>query len=236
MAKEQRKIPLYVQIKGKLMARIKNQEWMPGDPLPSEGDLMQQFNVSRTTIRQAIRDLTQEGIIETRRGAVARIKTTPNDKMENPGIVHHELGTDFSAKVLRSQYVSDHYYAQHQLKQENKSIYFLERVRLADDVPIGIQQLYTPAKIGHLIEEKAASWFDIFPLLGMNGVTYSNIKEDVTASLVNQHEADLLGISCGDPLIGINRVTLGTDRQPIEFSKTKYLPEHFNYRIEIGYE
>jgi len=235
MSKQQRKIPLYIQIKRKLIDKIKEREWVPGDPLPSEGQLMQQFNVSRTTIRQTIRELAHDGIIETRRGAVARVKETPKDELENPGVVHHESGGEFSIKVLRSKYVYDHYFAQQQLQIEDAKIFFLERLRIADGTPIGFQQLYTPAYIGELIENEASAWFDIFPVLGMNSVNYSSIKEDVTASLVNQYEADLMGITSGDPLIEISRVTLGTDHRPIEFSKTKYLPAHFNYRIEIGY-
>lgn len=235
MSKPQRKLPLYLQVKRKLVDRIKDNEWVPGDPIPSESQLMQSYNVSRTTIRQAIRDLTNDGIIETRRGTVARVKQTPNDEMQNPGVLHHESGDKFSIKVLRSNYASDHYFAKSQLQMEDdEEVYFLERLRLADEIPIGFQQLFTPAYIGEILEGEAASWFDIFPVLGMNAVYYSTIKENITATLANQYEADLLGITSGDPLIDIRRVTLGNDSKPIEYSRTKYVPAHFNYRIEIG--
>ena len=236
MSKHQRMLPLYLQIKRKLVDRIKDNEWMPGDAIPSESQLMQSYNVSRTTIRQAIRDLANDGIIETHRGKVARVKQKPNDGMQNPGVLHHESGEKFSAKVLRSTYTVDHYFAKNQLQLENdEEVYFLERLRIADGTPIGFQQLFTPAHIGELIAGEAESWFDIFPLLGMHAVYYSAIKENVTATLANQYEADLLGIMSGDPLIDISRVTLGNDNRPIEYSRTKYVPIHFNYRIEIGH-
>ncbi|MFD1030199.1 GntR family transcriptional regulator [Metaplanococcus flavidus] len=236
MSKPQRKLPLYLQIKRKMVDRIKDNEWVPGDPIPSESQLMQSYNVSRTTIRQAIRDLSNDGIIETRRGTVARVKQTPNEEMQNPGVLHHESGDKFSIKVLRSKYAIDQHFAKSQLQMEaDEEVYFLERLRLADGIPIGFQQLFTPAHIGEIIESEAASWFDIFPVLGMNAIYYSVIKENVTATLANQYEADLLGIMSGDPLIDIRRVTLGIDNRPIEYSRTKYVPIHFNYRIEIGH-
>lgn len=232
----QRKIPLYMQVKRKLIDSIKENEWAPGDAIPSESQLMQRYNVSRTTIRQAIRDLSNDGIIETRRGAVARVKETPKDEGKDPGVVHHEAGDKFSLKVLRSKYVNDNYFAKHQLQiEDNEKVYFAERLRIADGIPIGFQQLFTPAYIGEILENDISSWFDIFPILGIHRVTYSTIKENVSATIATQHEADLLGIMGGEPLIDIWRVTLGTDNRPIEYSKTKYVPAHFDYRIEIGH-
>ncbi|MDQ0159381.1 GntR family transcriptional regulator [Alkalibacillus salilacus] len=235
MTDNQRRIPLYLQIKRKLIDRIHNGDLSPGDPIPSESQLMQQYNVSRTTVRQTIRDLANDGIVETRRGAASRVKEEPQEDLHNPGIVHHELGTGFSVKVLRSQFMKEHSFAKKELElREKEQVYLLERIRLADGYPIGLQQLFAPVYISDMLTEKENEWFDIFPVLGMHGINYSTIKESVTAIIANRDEADLLGITSGDPLIEINRVTLGEDQNPIEYSKTKYLPSAFNYRIEVG--
>ncbi|MDQ0352199.1 GntR family transcriptional regulator [Alkalibacillus filiformis] len=235
MTDQQRKIPLYLQIKRKLIDRIKSGDLTPGDAIPSESQLMQEYNVSRTTVRQAIRDLANDEIVETRRGAVARVKEAPKEELHNPGVVHHELGEDFSVKVLRSKFVDDHYFSKKKLELEDDAeVFTLERLRLANGYPIGIQQLFTPTYIGEILGDEGDKWFDIFPILGMHGVNYSTIKESVSATIANRYEADLLGITSGDPLIEISRVTLGVDYNPIEYSKTRYLPNAFDYRIEIG--
>ncbi|PKR77129.1 hypothetical protein CEY16_10310 [Halalkalibacillus sediminis] len=235
MSENQRKIPLYMQIKSKLIDRINENEWNPGDAIPSESQLMKYYNVSRTTVRQAIRDLAQDGIIETRRGAAARLKSAPEEDVNNTGVVHHEVGEEFSVKVLRAYQADNHQFAKHQLKlDDHTDVYLLERIRIADGIPIGLQQLFTPTYIGEILEKEGFTYFDIFPVLGKHMVNYSTIKENVTSCLANQHEADLLGIMSGDPLIEITRLTLGLDHTPIEFSKTKYVPSNFNYNIEIG--
>jgi len=235
MSNKQRKLPLYIQIKNKMVNNVKNGIWNPGDSIPSENQLIERYNVSRTTIRQSIRELVQEGILETSRGAPTRVREIPKEDLGNPGIVHHELGDEMSVKVLRSGRNMDRYYAKNLLElSETDEVYFLERLRIADGKPIAYQQLFVPISIGEKIKDDAPKAFDIFPTLGRFNIHYSNIKESVSASNATQYEADLLGLVPGEALIDIERTTLGLDSKPIEYSRTKYVTNAFNYRIEIG--
>ncbi|MBL8134026.1 MAG: GntR family transcriptional regulator, partial [Anaerolineae bacterium] len=61
-------IPYYVQVKDVIRNRTRDGVWLPGDQLPSEAELCEMFNVSRTVIRQALQDLTHEGLITRRKG------------------------------------------------------------------------------------------------------------------------------------------------------------------------
>lgn len=235
MSNKQRKLPLYIQIKNKMVNNVKNGIWNPGDSIPSENQLIERYNVSRTTIRQSIRELVQEGILETSRGAPTRVREIPQEDLGNPGIVHHELGNEMSVKVLRSGRNMDRYYAKNLLElSETDEVYFLERLRIADGKPIAYQQLFVPVSIGEKIKDDAPKEFDIFPTLGQFNIHFSNIKESVSASNATQYEADLLGLVPGEALIDIERTTLGIDSKPIEYSRTKYVTNAFNYRIEIG--
>ncbi|WP_181348017.1 GntR family transcriptional regulator [Thalassobacillus sp. CUG 92003] len=232
---KQRKLPLYVQIKNKLVTNIKEGVWQPGEAIPSESQLIEQYNVSRTTIRQAIQDLAQKNVLETRRGAPTRVRNEPQIELGNPGIIHHELGTDFDVKVLRAETLKEHYYASYQLQlEENEDVYLIERLRIADNKPIAFQRMFVPLPIGEKVTTFSAEAFDIFPKLGEHNIHHTNIRELVSASNATQYEADLLGIIPGGALIDIERTTLGIDSQPIEYSRTRYLPEFFHYRVEIG--
>src|SRR5699024_7102955 len=157
------------------------------------------------------------------------------DDFYTQGVAHHEIGQTFSAKVLRSEYLKNHPYPNHYLElHDDETAYFTERIRIADGVPIGIQKMYTPRYVGEIIEDKIYTWYDVFPVLGMHGVYYNHLEENITAVLANQYDADLLGITCGDPLIVVYRRAIGEDRQPIEYSILKYIPAYFNYRAQIG--
>ncbi|MGP4070826.1 GntR family transcriptional regulator [Halobacillus sp. B29] len=235
MAENQRKLPLYIQIKNKMIHNVKDGVWNPGDAIPSESQLIEMYNVSRTTIRQSIRELVQNGVLETRRGSPARVRTIPPEEGVNPGVIHHEKGTHFSIKVIRSGKASHALHARNSLElTEKQEMFLIERIRLADGKPIAFQQLFLPYSIGKTIENDIDTSFDIFPKLGEQGIYYTNIQEDVSASNATSFEADVLGIIPGEALIDIERTTTGSGLKPIEYSRTKYLPSGFNYKVEIG--
>lgn len=60
--------PKYLQLAEKLRARIESGELQPGDAIPSETELEQQYDLARGTIRKAIRALREQGFIVTTRG------------------------------------------------------------------------------------------------------------------------------------------------------------------------
>ena len=61
-------LPIYYQVKQTIRNWILNKEFNPGDKIPSENELADNFNVSRLTVRQAISQLIQEGFLVTKRG------------------------------------------------------------------------------------------------------------------------------------------------------------------------
>ncbi|MFC0522828.1 GntR family transcriptional regulator [Pontibacillus salicampi] len=234
MNDQQKKLPLYLQIKNKLVNNIKEGVWKPGDTIPSESQLIEQYNVSRTTIRQSIRELVQTGILETSRGAPTKVKEIPEEHFGNPGIIHHEIGENMAVSVLRMGNSQSHYHAKFQLNLSGEEdVFFAERLRIADGRPIAYQQLYVPTRIGDVVKDIADTEFDIFSSLGKHSIYHTNIKEHVSASNATQYEADLLGVATGEALINIERTTLGIDSNPIEYSKTKYTTYSFKYSIEI---
>src|SRR5437868_3991374 len=60
--------PIYQRIADALRRRIESGEFLPGSQLPTENDLMRQYAASRNTVRDAIKQLTTRGLVETRPG------------------------------------------------------------------------------------------------------------------------------------------------------------------------
>ena len=71
--KEARELPAYEQVKSHVRGRIGSGEWKPGDPVPSEAALMQQFAISRMTANRALRELAAEGLVTRVRGSGTRV-------------------------------------------------------------------------------------------------------------------------------------------------------------------
>lgn len=65
--------PAYTRVKEHIRTRIGSGEWRPGDPVPSESQLMQQFAISRMTANRALRELAAEGLVSRVRGSGTRV-------------------------------------------------------------------------------------------------------------------------------------------------------------------
>ncbi len=64
-------------IKLEVLRRIRNSQWVPGDLLPSEITLASEFNCARATVNRALRELSEEGVVDRRRKSGTRVKTSP---------------------------------------------------------------------------------------------------------------------------------------------------------------
>ena len=65
--------PLYLQVEADIKNRILSKQYMPGDKLPTENELSDQYNVSKITIRKAIQNLSDEGYVRSRERAPSSI-------------------------------------------------------------------------------------------------------------------------------------------------------------------
>jgi len=61
-------IPYYIQLIDLLKDQIQNKKWAPGEQIPGEQELCDMYGVSRTVVRQALRELELSGIITRRKG------------------------------------------------------------------------------------------------------------------------------------------------------------------------
>src|SRR5215471_16882606 len=112
-------LPLYAQVENVIIDRIANGSFPAGSRLPSEDSLVQEYAVSRTTIRAAIQSLVQRGLVEIRRGKGTFV-THPRitqELTELTGFVDdmQALGRHPTAKILDQQIVAANQLVAHQL-------------------------------------------------------------------------------------------------------------------------
>lgn len=131
--------PLYHKVKDKLLNMIE-ENYDPGDKLPSEEKLRKQFGVSRSTIREGLSLLEHEGIIEKKHGKGNFVKER-NERIYNhlsnivniPRIIEDH---GYEVKVKESDYYSvESDFVARKLNSQNNYFILLERVFTADDVP-----------------------------------------------------------------------------------------------------
>ena len=62
------KLPYYQQLYEILLGKIQRREWLPGDRIPPESELIEEYQVSRNTVRQVFDKLVNDGLIYRQRG------------------------------------------------------------------------------------------------------------------------------------------------------------------------
>src|SRR5450432_2399049 len=137
-------VPRYYQLKEIMRERIGTGEWKPGDLIPSERELSEQYGISRMTARQAITELVNEGLFYREQGKgtfVSRHKITQQ-------LIHLTGFTeDISARGQRpgtkvisaAMHVADEVIAEKLHINPGTPIFRLQRLRLADEEPLAIE-------------------------------------------------------------------------------------------------
>src|SRR5260370_37701002 len=148
--------PLYERVQSVLAGDIADGSLPPETQLPSEDGLVARFKVSRTTVRKAIQNLVERGLVEVRRGKgtfVTQPKIT-QELTELTGFVEdmQALGRTPTARWLDTRVVAADEAVAHQLALAPGTLVVrLRRRRLADGVTMSFDETYLPREVGEKV-------------------------------------------------------------------------------------
>jgi GntR family transcriptional regulator len=227
--------PLYAQIEAVLAASIADGTLAPGARIPSEDSLIERFGVSRTTVRKTIQNLTAAGLLEIRRGTgtfVATPKIT-QELTELSGFVEdmHALGRTPTARVLSKERVEATQTVARQLALAiGAPVVRIQRVRLADNVPLSFDETYLPRDIGEKIIENDLETEPIFSLLEQKyHVPLVEAEYRLEAVAADATTAQALGIPSGSPIFRIERTSYSAGHHPVDYEKLHYRGDQIRF-------
>ena len=221
-------IPLYGKVEEVLAAEIAQGELQPGDRLPSEDQLLERFGVSRITVRRAIQNLIQRGLVEIRRGngtfvlapKISQELTRLTGFVEDMAI----QGRKSAARVLSQGIVAANASVARQLGvSKGTKVMRIERVRLADSVPMSFDETYLPLEIGKQIVRNDLRVNPIFSLLEEKyGIPLVEAEYVLEASAASAHVAEALGVAEGSPIFRIERTSSTAGGKQIDYEILSY--------------
>lgn len=230
--------PLYFQIYIQLLAMIQSGRLRPGDPLPSEEELSRIYGVSRMTSRQALQELKSKGFASRHKGQGSFVSQPPFEK----DITHlrgftaemRALGIEASSRVLTAEILPASPEVADKLRIEiNAPIYQLRRLRLADGVPVAIEEARLPSVRFPGVEDLDFSRISLYQTLhDRYGVRVSRADEILEARSAGQREAKLLEIQARSSLLVISR-TLWADNLPVETAHSLYCGDRYRAVLSI---
>lgn len=233
-------MPVYHQIYIDLKEKI--EKFRVEGYLPSEGELAKEYGVSRLTVRQALKNLTEDGLIKKQRGKKSRISETKNIESlsELKGFTQDAiiLGHVPSSVVLVDKLVNIPENAVDEFKVPAKSkVILLSRLRLLDGIPYAIETAYINVSID-------VKLLDILELDMSKSSLYSFFKDQLALKLeyadetievvhVSPENAKLLDIQPGNCTLLRNRFTYASNGQCVEYVQSYYRGDKYKFNIRI---
>jgi GntR family transcriptional regulator len=233
-------VPMHSVVRTELLTQIRSGRLHPGDQVPTEPQLMASFNVSRTTVRRALRDLETMGLIDRQPGRgsfVSEPKVEPRlDRLTGFVEDMEALGLDATAslEVIESLPADSEVSQQLQLAP-GETVVHIERVRLANGTPISFDDSYFPAELGSRIATENLEEEPFYSILeGKYGIALAGADYVLSASTADERVARLLSIAVGAPVLRLERTSRAApDRRPILFEHLHFAGARISYRLTL---
>ncbi|MBV8107052.1 MAG: GntR family transcriptional regulator, partial [Hyphomicrobiales bacterium] len=220
--------PLYERVESVLSGDIADGRLPPETQLPPEEGLTERFQVSRTTVRKAIQNLVERGLVEVRRGKgtfVAQPKIT-QELTELTGFVEdmRALGRTPTARLLDKRIVAaDEVVARHLALAPGALVVRLRRIRLADRVAVSFDETYLPRDLGEKVAENDLEAEPVFALLeNKYNTPLVEAEYRLEAATADPVAAQALQVPAGSPIFLIERTSYTTGNQPVDYERLHY--------------
>ena len=200
----QRKEFLHEVVSSALKSRIASRELLPGELLPGELVLAHEFGVSRSVVRQSLRSLQEEGLVQTApgRGSIVSQKNELHrdaQHLEGLSAQMRALGVRITTIVVSLEQVKS---AGRALAFGTMTCYRVERVRQADGAPVAFIRTYLPVRVGEVLTADVladGSLHDSMRLLA--GTDVLGGDRQIRAVAATGQIADHLGLDVGAPVL-----------------------------------
>ena len=229
---------MYYQLKGILYDLIA--EMNVGDYIPTEKELCERYEVSRTTVRQALHDLVVEGLLNRMKGkgtfiAEPKINQDFLIVLESFQKEMTRKGLKPTTKVLQFRSMhADTRIAAHLSIRKHQDVYFLQRLRFADGEPIVVVNTTLPVSLFPDLETHDLERESLYGVVhDAYGLEVHKARRSLEAVAADDEIAALLGVDVNAPIQYIETVTELTDGTPFEFSNAWYRGDRNKFAFEL---
>jgi GntR family transcriptional regulator len=232
--------PLHLQARQHLLSLIEDGTYGPGEQLPSEVDLAAQLGISRPTLREALLNLEQEGIIDRRHG-VGTFVASEHDSPLKSGLERLESILALAARQGMTTHMRglsvDQVPADEELADRldiapGTPLTCVRRTIVVKRRPAAYLVDYSPVTVlppEALGPSFAGSILDL--LLHQNGMRVREALAEITAINADRLLAEQLEVERGQAVLLLTETLFGDDNAPIEFSRNYFLPDLFSFHV-----
>ncbi|MFJ4998519.1 GntR family transcriptional regulator [Microbacterium sp. NPDC088619] len=216
-------VPFYSQLKALMLADIAARGLEPGDRIPTERELCEGYDVSRTVVRQTLLELEHEGVISREKGR----GTFLADRRSSAGFGGALIGTfediqsaeghQHSRVVRRGIVPAPQRIADDLGIDEGVEVVEIERIREVDGVPWAFTRTHLPIDVGRPLLDVALEDVSLFGILEREfGVRFDRARRSFVAELASQQVADALEVELGSPILAMRSVSYDETGRAVE--------------------
>ena len=226
--------PLYKQLMQKIRGDIASGVYPVHSRIPSEQELCDTYQVSRVTVRKALAELTQEGLLKRHQGkgtfvGIPRICKDLKD-VNSFHDACRMMGCAPGTRVIHAQMVHCGEDDRRDLMiEEGDMVVEIVRLRTADGMPVMLETNRVPASYAYLLEENLNG--SLYRLLEEHGIETAQAIHEISLSYATPAQAKQLEVSAGDALLQLREVIYGQHQRPLHTSRQFIRGDRFTFRI-----
>lgn len=236
-------IPLYFQLKEMIVEEIKSGQYEVDSLIPTEKELSERFDISRTTVRQAITELVQEGWlyrVKSKGTFIARQKIRQDflQRLETFAEQMNRIGMEPSTEVLEYQIVKASKEVAEKLQmEEGDQVFYLFRRRFGDKEPVVTVETYLPYERCSFIKDYDFNKLSLYDSLSTHDETrIHSATRIIEAVEATSRDVRYLNIRKGAPVQLAYTVGFNKDAVPLEYSIARYRGDMSSFQINVYVE
>lgn len=216
-------LSLHEQVRKDLLARIEGGEFKPGDMLPSEDVLCEQYGVSRITIRRAVTDLAAQFLVSRRRGVGTIVtRRLPNQRVFRlTGYLNDSKLLNFRT-LLDTTDVATEEIAKALEIEVGTAVDHLRTVSHRDGEPYTLTEAY---KVSPADGEGVAT--------SRLGPRIARAEQELDAVEADALAAEHLSLKVGQPIMRARRVFLNSGDKPVRYTISVYHPDRYRFTVDL---
>ncbi|UCF93945.1 MAG: GntR family transcriptional regulator [Desulfobacterales bacterium] len=235
-------IPKYLQISAWLRESILVGRYATGEKLPSEIELAHMCGVNRNTLRQAIGELTAQGMLKKVKGLGTFVTASEPvalkhklNRISSFGRELHQVGIREKTRLLERGYeIPPKHVARSLALTPDSRVIAVRRLRSGDDLPLIYEETYLPVDLfnGILDMDLTGSMYEIFTRVFK--AELSRCEQTIRAVNLNKKIAALLGLKANGAALYMESVTYNDCNMPVEVLCCYFRGDKYAFEVELG--
>ncbi|MBM7622702.1 GntR family transcriptional regulator [Sporohalobacter salinus] len=233
-------LPLYHQLKEILRENIDNKVLKPGDPIPTERELVDIHDISRMTARKAIMALVNEGLLYREQGKGTFV-ADPEPKMKHElskltGFTEEmkEKGMETKTEIISFEFESASNKIRKHLELPNdvEQVIKIKRLRYVEKEPFSLETVWIPYDLASNLTEDILTGNSLYNIFrNKYGYELEQARQTVEPIMLTDYEGGLLGLNANSLALLFRRTTYLKEDRIIEYTKSIYRSDNYKHEV-----